>query len=92
MTLYNTLVEEFREEVWLEKLLRNNHCVDFRAWSVRNYFSAKIKPVEMSVGYCQVKRMERTICINLVSSNVTSCDSCWFSDLALGYKINTGKH
>ena len=92
MAIYNTLVQEFTEDVWLEKLLRNNHCVDFRAWSVRNYYSAKIKPVEMSVGYCQVKCVQRKTCINLVSPNVTSSDSCWFSGLALKYKINAGKH
>jgi hypothetical protein len=45
----------------------------------------------MSVGYCQVKRVQRTVCINLVSPNVTICDSCRFSDLALKYKINTDK-
>ena len=55
MTIYNTLLEELTE-VWLVKLLRNNHCVDFRAWYVRNYedYSTKIKPVEMSAGYSQV--------------------------------------
>jgi hypothetical protein len=91
MTIYNTLLEKFAELVWLEELLRSNHYVDFRAWSVRNYYSTKIKPVGMSVGYCQVRRVQRIICINLVSPNVTSSDSCWFSDLALKYKINTGK-
>jgi len=91
MTIYNTLLEDFTEVVLLEKLLRNNHYVDFRAWFVRNYYNTKIKPVEISVGYCQVRHVQQTVCINLVSPNVTSCYSCWFSELALKYKINTGK-